>query len=488
MVLSALLTLLVWALASPPGSSPDDDYHLSSIWCAQGIKEGRCAADPDPALRQVPPQVLGAQCNATDPAASAQCLYDYPDELVPETPTNRTNATLGYYPPVFYFVMSLFVTDGLNSSIVLMRVVNSVLALSVLAALGWLLPRRLRSLAWVPMVVTCVPLGLFVLASNNPSSWALVSAATLWLSLYAAGESAGRRRRLLLGLGLLSALLGSGARGDACLFCVVAVGLVLILRWGEWRAHRDVISVGVVASVISILLLLSATQSDLVAGGLPEVPAELSTLDLAVYNIKELPQLILGNFGFGILGRTGWLDTPFPALVVILALFSWIAVAFEGFRHVSRRKAFAVAAAGAAVVVYPLAVLVQTHVPVGQGFQPRYALPLLVMLTGLLLLPVDGRAARLSPHQVGALVIALAVAHSVALWTQLRRYVTGLEVNELNLDAGREWWWDLPISVNAVWVLGSVTFALAAALTLRSLAWALPEDSRLVVASPSVQP
>ena len=27
---------LAWSLASPAGSSPDDDFHLASIWCATG--------------------------------------------------------------------------------------------------------------------------------------------------------------------------------------------------------------------------------------------------------------------------------------------------------------------------------------------------------------------------------------------------------------------------------------------------------------------
>ena len=35
--LAAFAALAGWSLASPAGSSPDDDYHLASIWCAQGL-------------------------------------------------------------------------------------------------------------------------------------------------------------------------------------------------------------------------------------------------------------------------------------------------------------------------------------------------------------------------------------------------------------------------------------------------------------------
>ena len=34
--LLAILALACWALASPVGSSPDDNFHLASIWCAGG--------------------------------------------------------------------------------------------------------------------------------------------------------------------------------------------------------------------------------------------------------------------------------------------------------------------------------------------------------------------------------------------------------------------------------------------------------------------
>ena len=37
-----LAALLAWGVSSPPGSSPDEDYHMGSIWCAGGIEAGVC--------------------------------------------------------------------------------------------------------------------------------------------------------------------------------------------------------------------------------------------------------------------------------------------------------------------------------------------------------------------------------------------------------------------------------------------------------------
>ena len=43
--ISAFVALSVWAFASPPGSAPDDDFHLPAIWCSHGAVEGIC--DPE---------------------------------------------------------------------------------------------------------------------------------------------------------------------------------------------------------------------------------------------------------------------------------------------------------------------------------------------------------------------------------------------------------------------------------------------------------
>ena len=43
--ISFLISLSIWAFASPPGSAPDDDFHLPAIWCSHGKVEGKC--DPE---------------------------------------------------------------------------------------------------------------------------------------------------------------------------------------------------------------------------------------------------------------------------------------------------------------------------------------------------------------------------------------------------------------------------------------------------------
>ena len=42
---SFFISLSIWAFASPPGSAPDDDFHLPAIWCSHGKVDGIVKAD-----------------------------------------------------------------------------------------------------------------------------------------------------------------------------------------------------------------------------------------------------------------------------------------------------------------------------------------------------------------------------------------------------------------------------------------------------------
>ena len=183
------LTLVAWAYASTVGSSPDDDFHLASIWCGLGLREGLCEDSGDPATRLVPDALLDADCYAHRPEISGAC-WDPAVEGLDETSRVNTGPT---YPPLFYAVMSVFAGPDIQTSVLLMRIANAALAVGLLTATYFALPRFLRPAVLVPTLVAVVPLGLFVMASTNPSSWALVSAAMVWVCLYGALRTTGRQ-------------------------------------------------------------------------------------------------------------------------------------------------------------------------------------------------------------------------------------------------------------------------------------------------------
>jgi len=209
-------------------------------------------------------------------------------------------------------------------------------------------------------------------------------------------------------------------------------------------------------------------QSSVLAFGLTgqSDPSALPLPELVIQNLLNVPSLWAGVFGTW---QLGWLDTPMPAIVWVGALGVFAAIAFTGLRSMSWRKATALGVVLAALVLVPVWVLVQSRVTVGFEVQPRYVLPLVVMLGGVALLQVAGRRIEITGTQLWLAGGALIVANAVALHTNLRRYISGLDVSAWNLNHYLEWWWDIPVSPMVVWAIGSLAFAGAVIVMLRWL-------------------
>jgi hypothetical protein len=453
---SLLLSLAAWALASPVGASPDDDYHMASIWCGQGLRHGLCEAGDAPNERRIPAVLLDtSSCFAFHPKQSASCPLPSSHVLVN---TSRGNFD-GSYPPIYYAAMSVFAGPDVDSSIIRMRLANAVLFVAMIVALFLLLPRALRpSLLW-PVLIAMVPLGLFLVASVNPSSWAILSATGLWLALIGFATAERRSRQVVFGvLSVVLTVMGAGARSDAALFAALAVviaGIMTFERSRRWLL-RAILPVALIA--LGAVFFLTSGQSGVVAPDAHPSADSTSAIAFTLATLLQLPSLwvgVLGTWGLG------WLDTAMPALVWVPTIFAFSAVLFAGLRRMPPRKAIAAAVAFAAVIAIPLYVLVKDRVPVGAGVQPRYVLPLIIILTGIVVWGAVRRGTSLTRLQYVVVAVLLSVAQMVALQVNIRRYVTGIDVYSPDLDAKAEWWWNLPFGPNWVWVIGSIAFALA---------------------------
>ena len=467
--LAAFVALTGWSMASPPGSSPDDDYHLASIWCAQGIDKDHCrAVKGKPDERKLPYLASGAGiCYATDFTASGACQDQFRDK-VPSVAIDHGNWG-GAYPPYFYRFMSVFIGSEIPRSVLAMRLAASVVVVALVAGLAALLPRRRRLLAAVPLVLTAVPLSMSVLASTNPSGWAVLGAATVWPALYVAFEEHGWRRNALAAFAVPASFIGAGSRADGCLFVLMSVALVLILRVRHLRHAPIVTAAAAVSFVLAAAIFLSSGHASALTEGLGYTRPELTTTQLLLINLSSLPTLWLGMFGSGPLGRTGWLDTPFPPMIAMLTIAAWFGVLLQGWRRTFPSKLVGLGLVGAALFVHPMYLLMQSHVLVGEGVQPRYVLPILVIFTGLCLLGTSATTLRLTSVGYWSIVVALGLAHAVSLHIQIRRYVTGLDVSKVLFGDGDdlEWWWGAGPGPTLVWVAASIGFTWVTAAVLR---------------------
>ncbi len=453
-----LLALISWGASSPVGSSPDDDFHLASIWCGLGEREGLCEAGTGDDSREVNRDlVVGSVCYAYAPERSGSCQgSDFGEDPTETVVTERGNFA-SLYPPVFYWMTSIFVSQDLELSTLLVRWFNALLFVGMLTITFLLLPVKRRSALLASATLAIVPLGMFIIPSTNPSSWAILSAATLWIIMLGYFESRGPRKWGLAAFAVVATVIGAGARADAAIYAAVSIGVAGVLAFrADKRFWRDSI-LGLLLVILAAVFFLGASQSGATTGGLTDAPPTSAARWIGLFfaNLVNVPDLWVGVFGrWGL----GWLDTAMPAAVWVGGFGVFVAAVALRLSSRDFRSVLVLLGLVALLFAFPAYILTQSQALVGGYVQPRYIMPLIVILAGVAILTRPREAPPLDMRIVATGAVVLALANSVALYINLRRYVTGIDTLSLNLDADGEWWWSAGPSPLALWILGSLAF------------------------------
>ena len=429
-----------WAVTSPVGSAPDDDYHLSSIWCGQGDRANACETDPAyPNTRKVPRNVVdAADCYRWLADVTAKCQYATINDTTMIW-TERINDIQGLYPPGFYKVMSVFVGPNLERSVVAMRLFNAMIAALLLAAIMRLAPKGISSAAAVAIPATFIPLGIFITASTNPSAWTIMGIAGYWAFSLAwlqwrrhdepdQAELKGKtrdRRGILLAFGtVVTALLAMSSRVDANTYVVLTTIVVLtITGWSKARQTPRKFWTLIGISLVAIILYFTVSSATLIGAGDGGVNGDAdSGVGLLLTNMTQLPQLFQGIVG----GALGWFDTAMPASVTFIGVLVVGALLYRGLAQADKRQIVAMAIAASALVFVPLTYLQQQRLNVGELVQPRYLLPLLTILVataGLSFKPTQKLSLPKAPAI--SLGVLLSISAMVAYWANVQRYIAG---------------------------------------------------------------
>lgn len=462
-VVLALLAGVSWALASPVGASPDDDFHQASIWCPRPGDASGCTVrrDESGGIHAVEvPNVIArsAACFAFHDEISGACTQQIPDGVTWTDHFNR-----GEYPGVFYRVMHVFVGPDVERSIVMMRMANVLLTVVLLGGILVVAAPRQRRMIGLALLAPMVPLGIYLSASINPSGWSFVGVSTAAAGLLISADVPSIRRSVLAtAIATLGAVIAVSARGDAGPFlCVTAAAIALAtVRWSRrWLITRGpgfllVASIGLVSYLTSRqAALLSET---------PQAAVE-NPRQLLFNNLLELPSLFIGMFGSWALG---WTDNPMPAMVWSLSLFAALVVVVVGVSSMNVAKFAALLVVGTVMVVLPLVLYQRLGASVGSWVQPRYLLPLAPVFLLLMAYDPNRRAAvRLTLAQTLMTATAAGVANAVALYSTLRRYLTGLDGPTV-IGRNVEWWWATLPGPRVVFVAGALSFVVVAFVLL----------------------
>jgi len=433
--LAFLVTTVGWGLASPVGAAPDDDYHLASIWCGLGERDGTCI-DPGvtPATLLVPaPVVQSAVCYAFKPGVTADCQEDVLASA-DLAGTQHVNQIDGLYPGAYYTVMSVFVGPDVERSVLMMRVANALLASLLLAGVLRLLPRGLAAAATLGVVVTFVPLGLSLVASTNPSSWSIIGIGTYWAFLLAflSRRRTSDRRGILIAAGaVVSAGMAIAARVDSAAYVAIVTVVVLVLvGWRTLASHWWRLGLPAVLSVAGVATY--AFRGQPLTGG----EVTLGTADagggLLLTNLAYFPVLVQGVVGGW---QLSWNDVLMPPLVPVVGVLVLGALAYRGLLDTWPRKTWALAVALIALVAVPLAYLQSQRLGVGEVVQPRYILPLLALLIGVLSLgPRLGRPPALPGAPAVLIGVGLSASAILGYWAYVHRFIAGNGVGLFDPD------------------------------------------------------
>jgi len=458
-IVSAIMTLGAWAFASPIGSTPDDDYHLVSIWCGQGFREGICEEGSEPREVVVRETLMKYSfCYAGNPDETGEC-----EQTEIFAPTTRSNS--GENPRVFFWVASWFASNDLTASIISIRFFNSILIVVGFAAVIFALPRHLRRVPVVSAVSIAVPLGLFIIPSTNPSSWGIYAVVLFFSAFLGFVITKNRRSRWVLGpIALITLLMAAGSRPDSALYILIAVAAVIIITFTRKMVNPVSISIVVTLLLMGALFFFGSANTWATFTGAPGGGDNIPTYGQLYANVTNLPTLWVG--GFGVWGL-GWLDTPMSPIVWVVGWGVFLSLVFAAIQYFNLQQTLSVSLIFVALVLVPLLALYFSGFIVGEFVQPRYLTALLGMLVAASMFRSSmSTGLVMSRAQVWIIGFALIFAHIIALRTNLGRYLTGMSQVATNLDYGFEWWWvDRPasnelfwFSPNLVWITGSIAF------------------------------
>jgi hypothetical protein len=452
-----LALLASWALSSPIGSSPDDDFHIGSIWCANGQNSTECEILDDTSEVGIASVAIPAKfniCFAFQPDKSGECKAS-------DIGWTTTRANIDLYPSLYYKIQHLFVSEDWAKSILSIRLFNALIASVLFGFALYLSGKDLKGPALASWTFSLVPLGFFLVPSINPSSWAYIGIATNWVFQIIAMKrrSTTSSSRLPWLLYYFSAFLCIASRSDAAVYVAVSGILVYLLASDKpIRINRSATLPPVIvlaASALSVLITEQGRNFGLTQGGYSNQPF----IERVFYNLIHLIEYPAG--ALGLTWGLGWLDTPIPPFVSIVGISLLAILLFGSWVDAPKTKILVVVSLLLFVATMLIYVLNQGGFVVGEVVQPRYILPLIPLLIGLSTYLSKEPANMMKAGMRRQMIISMLVtANAMSLYTNIRRYVTGTdEIWTLSLNRNIEWWWpNFVASPNLVFAVGTLAF------------------------------
>ena len=493
MAVLLFLTFAAWSMGSAVGSTPDEGYVLTSIWCAntpllKGVDDpvrnapttatGRpifakgetCRRDLDrPGTVWVSTRVAEpGMCYTSSGIFSAACQKEPEMQLVS---TDLLNSNL--YPDIYLKFMNFLVEDDVQRGVVKIRLLNSLIA-AVLVVFALIINRRKIINLSIAFLSAVVPVGISLISSVNTSSWAIVGTTVFTLSILSIDVSklSSKHTVLAVSLSTVGLLIANASRYETKYQLFLIFVFVSLYKYPNKLRHvltKRGMKFGAITVFFTFFLLRQFRNNQI-----SELLADLSfekenAIALLITNTINLPLFMTGFFGSWGLGsfdiilvQSAWL---FPTAAFFITYGSSM------FGSSKRNKLLSIMMIGSLLIIV-LMYLQKYFVEIRDMVQPRYFFPLLI---GIALTSTANRELIFSKPLVISVGLLTAITNSIALRTSIRRYVTGqnLGITE-SLNSPRDWWWTDKDSgttlwapaPETVWLIGSLAFAMLFAVII----------------------
>jgi hypothetical protein len=462
----------IWAISSPIGSSADDNFHLTTIFCAKDSKQCLKSSAPDQVLieriiGEFPPCYVGFP--AGEPGidrnyakSNGECLKDIPEEYLE---TNKFNQ-YQQYPNTYYNFMTNFVTDNTLFTVYFLRILNVGIA-SFLIILLLNVASNQIVYPFTRMLLTAIyPVGVFFIASNNPSSWMITGLITNWAFLAATIVNLKTNQSKFVVGGsivgyLISGLLAAVSRFDSIYYLFIINVCVFILFVDKkilGKYFLRILPVFLFIISISITMFfqnsgIGRVLSKIISNNYSYIPASITSgqPNSIVNTLLELPSYILSIFGgqrpywtqfagelpWEYAYSVGWLEFSFPSIVSILLVFSMVLLLANSLDAYSKKNTIVLFLLFSSIVIYIVGWRLLKNYEPAYYFQPRYLAGFIIASYGVMLTTFKTTA--IGKLQSKLIVISATTA-SVVSWAAVSaRYSLGPNYAWSNFWANESW-------------------------------------------------
>jgi hypothetical protein len=438
-VLSFLIMAGCWAAVSSYGSQADDNYHLASIYCENDDLEV-CTLD-------------SSGLNALLPGSITRLI---PNNQVFEF-TNHFNGPKSR-PSIFYIAMSEIVSENVIKSAYLIRAANALIASIVLFAALVVAPHRLRYLLMFSWGIAIIPVGVFSIASANPSSWAITAVGTFWVFCLASLRSIQIDKRKLLAarIGVVATFfMALSSRNEAALYCLFILIALTISRYRHQhlmeasKSRMFIIMLPLVAFIALSINLLFVRYRD-VFSNLLQLDFLNQSPNPLINIVFELPRFFGNHFGgqltwfqgnINFVHGVGWLNFQLPSATGICITSAVVASLIMSINNFSSRSYLSTLFMWLLLIIFVFTSLALMQFSSSLALQARYTMPLLIAFIGITF--YNSKESSFFLNNVQSVLIAIMVwIGSVAAWQRTASfYSNGDTALWLDFNLEPTWWW-----------------------------------------------